>query len=342
MGIRERDHRIDNLRCIGTLLVILAHMSLPQIILNLRTFDVILLVMVSYITFRFKSSSNDIPYSKYILKRIKRLVVPAYVMLSIFFILSELLSFFIQHTHAFDIKTIISSFLFLESGIPYIWIVRIFVVIAFFAPIISSLTDNTALFKNRIRLICAFVASVLLILVGGAVYNYFSFDESLMIVVLRSWIVVPLIYVAVTQIISVLLLLNKRNKIVLFVLLSFLVLLVVVKGDIIAFNPDDYKTPPQLYWIVYGLIVSVVFYMLVPNKRQSFFEFVSVNSLNIYLVHIVLLMFYNKFLGIHEISASSFHLFLSFWFVRYVIVLGLSLLMVYVWPYLKKILTRIK
>ena len=115
MEIKERDHRIDNLRSAGTLLVILAHMSLPQVILNIRTFDVVLLVMVSYITFRFKSSSNDVPYFKYVWKRIKRLVVPAYIMLTVFFLLSELSSLLIQHTHAFGLSTIISSFLFFIS-----------------------------------------------------------------------------------------------------------------------------------------------------------------------------------------------------------------------------------
>ena len=317
-------------------------MSLPQVILNIRTFDVVLLVMVSYITFRFKSSSNDVPYFKYVWKRIKRLVVPAYIMLTVFFLLSELSSLLIQHTHAFGLSTIISSFLFLDSGIPYIWIVRIFVVIAFFAPVISSLTENLSLPRNKIRLIGVSVISFIIIMVGGAIYDRFTNEDSLLNIFLRSWILMPIIYVAITQIISILLLFDNKGKVLSVLMFLFFIVIMIIKGDIIAFNPDDFKTPPQLYWVVYGLILSVILFMIIPNKRQGFLEFVSINSLNIYLVHIVVLLFYNKFLGTIELRAIHLHYYLSMWVVRYALVLGLSLLMVYTWPSIKTKILRIK
>lgn len=163
---KERDNKIDNLRAVGTMLVILAHMSLLGVILNMRTFDVILLVMVSYMTFRMTNSGST-PYMNYVWKRIKRLVFPTYITLVVFFSLSDVLSLALQGTHVFELNVIISSFLFLDSGIPYIWIVRIFVVIAFFAPLISKFVVSLNTGSERIRLCIISILSVIIVSGGG-------------------------------------------------------------------------------------------------------------------------------------------------------------------------------
>ena len=46
LNYKLRDYNIDILRAIGSLLVILAHVRPPEIILNFRSFDVILLVFI--------------------------------------------------------------------------------------------------------------------------------------------------------------------------------------------------------------------------------------------------------------------------------------------------------
>lgn len=166
----ERDHRIDALRAIGTMLVILAHMSLPELVLNIRTFDVILLVMVSYMTFRL-TNSESMPYLEYIWKRIKRLVIPTYVMLMVFFSLSEVISLAIQGSHAFELQTVVCSFLFLDSGIPYIWIVRIFVVIAFFAPLNSNLAASIDTRMDKCRIVAITFISLIIVSGGGQIYS---------------------------------------------------------------------------------------------------------------------------------------------------------------------------
>lgn len=323
----ERDFRLDLLRALGTMLVILAHMSLPSILLNTRTFDVILLVMVSYLTFRLTNSTN-IPYLKYIWKRIKRLVIPTYIMLAVFFSLSEVISITIQGTHAFEFKTVISSFLFLDSGIPYIWIVRIFVVIAFFAPLVSKLGANQ-IGINRYLLCLISLFSIIIVSGGGKIlYDVCHVENSLWSSVLTSWGVYPLIYIAITQLISTYLILNKRWQIISCAVLCFvLVELLYYYGS---FNPDDYKSPPQLFWVVYGMLISFLLYFYVPNTRFSILEFVSKNSLNIYLVHIIILMFYNKALSIFN-SSLGVSRYLSFWLIKYIIIFGVSCLFVYLW-----------
>ncbi len=328
MNVIQRDHRIDNLRGLGTLLVILAHMTLPTVLLNIRTFDVILLVMVSFVTFRLKSS-NNVPYLKYVWKRIKRLVIPTYVMLVTFFLLSEIISLLIQHSHAFDLSTIVSSFLFLDTGIPYIWIVRIFIVIAFFAPLIGSTTEKLEVNKNKLKLALITIVSLSILIVGGAFYDNCQFDNTVLTTVLRSWLIIPIIYVAITQISSLLLLQSNRWKVISILCLTTILVIMFLSNHIVAFNPDDYKTPPQPYWVFYGLIVSLVCFMVIPNRSISFLEFVSKNSLNIYLLHVIILMFYNKAISIFDVSLQQGSSTMSFWLIRYIIVLGVSCVLIY-------------
>lgn len=335
----ERDHRIDALRAIGTMLVILAHMSLPELVLNIRTFDVILLVMVSYMTFRL-TNSESMPYLEYIWKRIKRLVIPTYVMLMVFFSLSEVISLAIQGSHAFELQTVVCSFLFLDSGIPYIWIVRIFVVIAFFAPLNSNLAASIDTRMDKCRIGAITFISLIIVSGGGKfILDFCSSENSILSSIITSWIVYPLIYIAITQLISIFLIMNQRWQIILSIVLCFTFVAVYIYHG--SFNPDDYKSPPQLYWVVYGLAISFLFYISIPNACCSFLGFVSKNSLNIYLIHIIVLMFYNKALSIID-SSLVVDSVLSIWYIKYVMIFGASCLLVFLWSTYKSKLKLVK
>lgn len=325
---KERDNKIDNLRAVGTMLVILAHMSLLGVILNMRTFDVILLVMVSYMTFRMTNSGST-PYMNYVWKRIKRLVFPTYITLVVFFSLSDVLSLALQGTHVFELNVIISSFLFLDSGIPYIWIVRIFVVIAFFAPLISKFVVSLNTGSERIRLCIISILSVIIVSGGGQkLYDFFYVENSTVSSIINSWIVYPLIYIAITQLISIFIVLSKRYQMITsFVFCFAFVVLLIFHAS---FNPDDFKSPPQLFWVVYGMAISFLLYLYMPNTKCSFFEFISKNSLNIYLIHIILLMFYNKALSVLNTS-SMVSTLLSLWVIRYFLIFGMSCFSILLW-----------
>lgn len=48
-----RDLKIDILRTIGILLVILAHVKLPELVRSIRSFDVVMLVFISGMSFAY-------------------------------------------------------------------------------------------------------------------------------------------------------------------------------------------------------------------------------------------------------------------------------------------------
>lgn len=78
-----RDKKIDILKAIGAILIILAHVSNSPLILQLRNFDVPLMVMISgYLAVdSLKKSESNMDYYR---KRFIRLVVPTYIFLIFF------------------------------------------------------------------------------------------------------------------------------------------------------------------------------------------------------------------------------------------------------------------
>ena len=84
---RKRYIYIDYLKVLGLLLVILAHVNCPSPLMQVRSFDVPLLVFVSgFLASKSYSGHNA---KGYYWKRIKRLVFPAWIFLTFFFLCAE-------------------------------------------------------------------------------------------------------------------------------------------------------------------------------------------------------------------------------------------------------------
>jgi len=133
----NRDHTIDYLRAIGLYAIILAHIASPWALHQLRNFDVPLMVFISGISFSLSKTSSG-PYLKYAWSRIKRLLFPVWIFLTLFFALSSL-------THVFgdySFEVILESFT-LSEGIGYVWIIQIFIIVSLLAPFLSFIVDRT-------------------------------------------------------------------------------------------------------------------------------------------------------------------------------------------------------
>jgi fucose 4-O-acetylase-like acetyltransferase len=134
-----RDEAIDLLRAIGLVLVMLAHVSPPAWLFQLRNFDVPLMVIAAGMSFALSSPVTR--WGTYVWKRFKRLVIPVWVFLAAYFLVLHAL----HATNAPDTHTMLSSF-FLGSGIGFVWVIRVFLLVALVAPLIArmdaSLPDN--------------------------------------------------------------------------------------------------------------------------------------------------------------------------------------------------------
>lgn len=80
-----RDYKIDILRFIAIVCIILAHTTnLPITIRIFRNFDVTLMVMIMGTSYYLSSNGKDINYLTYIKKRFNRLITSTWKFLTIF------------------------------------------------------------------------------------------------------------------------------------------------------------------------------------------------------------------------------------------------------------------
>ena len=133
---KERDIQIDILRCSHLLLVILAHVPINETVKSIRSFDVMLLVMIAGISF-VKSGRNkkEFDYKRYLVGRIKRLCVPTWITLAIIFGLAAILCLAVHRKYIYSVKQMIESVFFIggiNGGIGNVWIVRIYMLMAFY------------------------------------------------------------------------------------------------------------------------------------------------------------------------------------------------------------------
>jgi hypothetical protein len=131
-----RDSKIDLLRFLGLSAIVLAHVQPPRLLFQLRNFDVPLMVLVSGAAFGV-SSSRELDYRSYLSKRIRRLLIPVWIFLTIVFCLQLCASEASVSTSRLSAKIILGSYL-LTGGIGYVWIFRVFLLVALLAPVIDQ------------------------------------------------------------------------------------------------------------------------------------------------------------------------------------------------------------
>ena len=130
----DRDINIDYLRIVGLFCIILAHVHPPGLIFNLRTFDVPFMVVISGLLYRVTSKKQESIFH-YIYKRAVRLIAPVYIFLTIYFLMLFFVTKFnIINFNEFKIskKLLLGSY-GMVSGIGYVWIIRIYFMIALLA-----------------------------------------------------------------------------------------------------------------------------------------------------------------------------------------------------------------
>ncbi len=177
-NVSGRNNRIDYIRALCSLLVIIAHVNPPALLNNIRAFDVVSLVFVSGMSL---SMGRERPYSEYILGRLKKLLLPTYAILTIVFAGSYTACKVLNISQLYSSNQIIRSFLLITDGsMGYVWIVRIYLIIAFATPLIKKAGNNIQDEKHFwIALLLCFTVTFVLYLVyvvvpEGPILNIYS------------------------------------------------------------------------------------------------------------------------------------------------------------------------
>ena len=307
---------IDFIRCLCTFLVILAHVNPPHILNEIRTFDVVSLTFISGISLHYSKYPG---YYSFIKNKIKKLLIPTYITITIIFVFSFLYcDIFLNGNQLFDSFTIIKSYFF-YGGIGFVWVLKIYLSISLCFPLIDKIS---IFFKKRLNffIFVIFLYCFYLLILYFFINNEFVYQYFLQ--------VFPFVLIALIGYKTF----NDKNALKIIKLISmFLVIAFVFYKK--SFIPSFYKYPPRLFYISYGLLITTILLQINIKHLNSFFVWVSRNSFNLYLFHILYLFFFNA------IEDINFLNFVSIWYIKYTFIIVLSCLSVYL---LKKIIFKFK
>lgn len=277
---------IDFLRFLGITLIVLAHVYPPFALLQLRSFDVPLMIFVSGLSYGGRQIQPSL--KSYYGPRIKRLVIPSYIFLTFYFSLISLFHVKLNY------MGVIKSYLFLNNGtVSYMWIIRIFLLIMLITPFLVRMS-------NQIKLFYLFVISIIILLIQE-ILCLFSMDNLFLNEIYQS--VVPyltgysLIFMFGVKLRNATLQEEKHSLLIFFAMLIALSIGgILLNGFSLELTPK-YKYPPRNIFIVYGLFMSSMLWFSRHYFKRCFpmvILFVGRNTMWIYYWHILFLLLLKK------------------------------------------------
>jgi fucose 4-O-acetylase-like acetyltransferase len=303
INYQKRDLRIDILKAIGIICVILAH-TIPNesLIFQIRNFDVPLMVIASGTLFYYSSRNKNISFWNYLKTRIPRLIAPVWLFAVFYFVATFLIYDLVNKAYPYDFKDFINSLRLVGDAINYFWIVRVFVLVAIASPLLLKLYQYL---QNEVK----YFLVLLSIYIGYRALFYLSETSAIDLGVLENtvenYVYYGIPYSCLFGLGIALPNLQKRSLkfIALFFLAAFIVLLAYSLeeyGRII--STQELKYPPSLYYFSYGALVTLLLFTVTGKwmKQQPdfaekypvlirFIVFLSTSSLWIYLWHIFFL-----------------------------------------------------
>ena len=264
-------------------MIILAHVEPPELIFQLRNFDVPLMVMIAGISFLISYDENERYHS------------PVWLFLTGYFTVLFIVT---PSNPDLDFRTIIGSYL-LVDGIGYVWIIRVFILVSLVSPLIY-------LFHKKIRSDALFFTIIIATFLLYEAIRYLSLpyiDSGL-------WKAISLIthYVIPYTLIFTLGLRLKSLSLynfssLLLVSGSIFVLLGLYlyhsTGTLVPTQAMKY--PPSMYYFSYAVFISCILFKLSVtlaehlklSRVSPIISFCARNSIWVYLWHIPFIDIYN-------------------------------------------------
>ncbi len=293
--MKVRDPYIDLLRFIGLSLIILAHVTPPYVLGQLRSFDVPLMLFVSGLATSGKCITN---YWDYVWKRTKRLIFPVWLFLAVYLTGFYYAQSFILPEPYLTGRMILRSFLLLDESIGYVWIIRVFLLVMLLTPLWVKLDSRI---KNRwffvLFVVGVFVANELIYLLSQQI------KIQAISVIIKDFLLYMTAYSVPFLLGLRLKRCSRKDELAIFTTITVLcvvglVHMFIYKGLDISVS---YKYPPRSYFILYGSAVSLLLWITrIHWAKVLNFKFnlwVGQNTIWIYLWHMPIVLFANHFLN---------------------------------------------
>lgn len=306
----KRDHKIDILRFIAILCIILAHTNPPRIIFVLRNFDVTLMVLIMGISYYISNKGENVNYKKYIIKRFNRLIKPTWIFLTIFFIFFYTISLVTSLEFEFGINIILGSYTLLD-GIGYVWIMRVLFLVALLNPIILKISQkiisNT---KYFIGLLLIYILYLGLISISTQLNGIVKLVFENIILHSIGWGIIAAVGIRLKK-------LNKKELFIYSGIFLLIFIFLMIRNNFA--STQGYKYPPTMYYMSYGIFISFLLMILLDIKfiynmfDNKFVKYISYNSLWLYYWHIIpiyILKIYEDFLYILNYNFITKYIFI--------------------------------
>lgn len=287
----ERYNYIDFLRFVGLSLIVIAHIDAPFTITQIRTFDVPLMVFVSGLSYSGRTIKSS--WSSFYYPRIKRIVVPVYIFLSLYFICFSLLGLPLTWN-----KVINSYLLTTDGGIGYVWIFRVFLLIMLVTPFLVKVSYSLSNLFFYFLLAIIFALNCVLV-------SILPYDNGSVAITVIKEVVPYLLGYSLLFLLGLRLRESSRKECIglCIVLPILLIALLIINKDSMGgtINISMFKYPPTSCFIVYGAWVCSLLWLFRncfdSLSNNSFVLFVGRNTIWIYLWHIVFVILSHAFIN---------------------------------------------
>ena len=283
--MEKRIPYIDMAKTIGLLCVILAHVTLPVVVSQARSFDVPLMVIVSAILAngsysKYETQNGRLPGKDYFIKRFMRLVPPVWCMLCILIPMKLLTG------EKISLFRMVFAFLLGQNGVGYFWIIMVYLVCAFMVPFLKKIDIQNK--KHIFAVLLIFIVhEIVCELEIGTTIKYFD-DTILYIVPYGCMTLLGLNYERISK--------KGKRWIILcsaIVYIAISVFLYIANGEYV--RTENYKYPVRLYYFSFAIAGALSVLELLSIKQLRIYKskvvcFISQASLWIYLWHTVWLL----------------------------------------------------
>lgn len=307
---QSRNTAIDFVRAICVLLIVLAHVSVPEYLLNIRCFDVVCLVFLSGMSYELSTRKKHEGYFHYLWRRIKKLLIPTYIILTVIFATVFIVN---GSSEPIGLVKMIESYL-LYDGIGYVWFVRVTLMLAVVSPLLLIAQNKLSQMQQIITFLILVAVYVGLISVHKS--NILPYWPNLFIYLYPIFLLgYGVVYAFGMQYYK----LDHKTKVGVFCLL-FICFIIAYLCGAKSVNADKY--PPGMLYLSYGVMWAIALYELFKKlnikKVPWMFSFLSKNSFDIYLYHIIPLLI------LKYVTNSFVEFFNQNWIIQYLFVLGIA------------------
>jgi peptidoglycan/LPS O-acetylase OafA/YrhL len=311
------------MRFLGVLVIIYAHTHPPEWIDQIRNFGTPLLIVASAATYAYIYRFRVLDVPKFLKKRVYRLLVPLWIFLTFFFGSIALAALLFDRPYPFETEEVLESYV-LYHGIGYVWIFKVYLYLAFLTPPLLAFSRHL---RSNVQYYGILIA--VLLVYSGLCLHYENSMSEYDFAIFSEYVLTIFPY-AVLYCYGLRLHTLKKKTILTVALVSGLICALMAgylyrtTGQWVP--TQEYKYPPQLYYLSYAfmwvnLIYVFAYTKVVKNIPSRVMRWLSENSLWIYLWHIAAVYGWDKVIAHDGTFTTSFLKFWLFLFTAVTIVL---------------------